>query len=217
MMGMKRIILFYVLASSTIGFAENPKGSYSDDLWAQYTKYERAIDSMMKKAEKDMYQLESIDSSPQPNQGIVANWAKQRTGKSKLEFKEDQERIQKLGKLMLDCRSEVHSQQERMRTVQFVQTQTNEISPFDLEESMRRLTTQIERLVKMENTLMGKMGLVVLVKSEEKENRVDPLALLPGCPLCQLAGSPNGLPGHTNSNQTAILPDPNTFDSGLNP
>ena len=217
MAGMKRVIFSYVLLVSGLGTAENPSISYSEELWNQYTDSETVLVKKMDDTDKKISKLKSVNRNPKPGSGVVANWARQRTGKSTAELKKERTHLKELGKLVLESRNEVQAQQERMRTIQFVQSQTNELSPPLLEEALSRLTNQIGQLVKMEKTLMTKMGMPVQKNKEKKETRYNPLAMLPGCPLCQLAGTPNGLPGHTNAQNPVVLPDPNVFDSGLNP
>jgi hypothetical protein len=214
---MKRVIFLYVLAISSWVVAEDQTIPYSQELWNQYAEFETVLVKNMDTANKKMSHLKSVKGNSDSQSNIVANWAKQRPGKSPAELSEKRDLFKELGKRLLECRNDIQAQQERMRTIQFVQTQSNELSPRLLEKALRRLTGQIERLITMENTLMKKMGLPVQKNETKKGTAYNPTAMLPGCPLCQLAGSPNGLPGHTNSEQSAILPDPNTFDSGLNP
>ena len=170
---MKRVIFSYVLLVSGLGTAENPSISYSEELWNQYTDSETVLVKKMDDTDKKISKLKSVNRNPKPGSGVVANWARQRTGKSTAELKKERTHLKELGKLVLESRNEVQAQQERMRTIQFVQSQTNELSPPLLEEALSRLTNQIGQLVKMEKTLMTKMGMPVQkIKKKKKPDTI---------------------------------------------
>ena len=214
---MKWVIVFTIALSTALSAAEESKPSYGDELWTQYVEHEKTLLVQLKSAENKTQSLKPVPSDGEAPKSVVARWAKQRTGRSREALEKERAQLTALGKLTLECRNAVRAQQERMRTIQFVQTQTNDLEPRVVEKALDRLADQINRLVTIENGLMGKMGLPIEQMKGQQDANYDPLGLLPGCPLCQLSGSPNGLPGHVNTAQDAILPDPNTFDSGLNP
>jgi len=247
MIRMKRVIFLWAFLSSGFAVTETGEASYSQALWEQFSDHESNLSEILDSAEEKLSELKIKNANEKPISGtasldletprfetkkiklpnsnetlsvvtpFVAGWAGQRQHSAWVQPHEKRAKLKIIGAHLLRSRKNVLAQQERMRTIRYVQTRTNDLPQSSIEQGLTRLGEQIDRLVTLENTLMKKMGMDVPQRPRVEKEDNNPLGLLPGCPLCQLAGSPNGLPGHTNPQNSMEVPDPNTFDSGPNP